>query len=313
VGLVLCGVAAIGVAGAGGAAVYLGQATAKVAATQTLLAAQRQATATALARSLTAQAQAEAATVTAVAQSAAGTATARAEAATATTGALYAASTATAQFRLDASTATAQARLTEGTPTAPVLAPIAQDWPLLIFDTFDSNVNKWPAGPYTDDYGSGRRSVSDGKYQWTATATQGRLWRLTYTSRFVSDCYVAEDFFVVTGGPKARYGLIVRDDGSNYYIFDVGTNRQFAFYLWYGNKWTTLVSPTPSDAIASGSVNRLAVVAQGSQFNLFINDQQVAETSDDHLAQGQTGFAINLTDQMDEASFEFDDFELRAP
>jgi hypothetical protein len=310
-GLVLCGVAALGLAGAGGAVFYFGQATAQAGGSQTALAAQQQATAAAQAKTLTAQAQA--ATATAVAQSAADTATARAEAATATTGALYAASTATAQFRLDASTATAQARQTQGTPTVLVPAPMAQDWPLLVFDPFDSNVNKWPAGRYSDDYGSGNRSVTQGKYQWKATATEGRLWRLTYDNATVSDFYLAADFLVVSGGPQARYGLILRDDGSNYYILDVGSNQQFAFYMWYANKWTTLVKPAKSAIIAADGVNRLAALARGSQFTLFINDQQVAQTRDSHIAKGQTGFAINLTDKLDAVSFEFDSFELRAP
>ena len=309
IGLGLCGLVALGLIGGGGAVVYFGQVTAQARGTQTELAAQAQATA-ARASLLTEQAKA---TEAAAATFAAETATAEAEAATATAEAQYAASTATARSREEASTATALARQGEATPTMLVPAPVAQNWPLLVFDAFDSNFNRWPVGPYSDDYGSGRRSVSSGKYQWTATASEGRLWRMSYEKETVSDFYVAADFLLVSGGPQAHYGLVLRDTGSDYYLFDVSSNQQFGFYLWYGSQWTTLLSPVRSAAIVTGEVNRLAALAQGSQFTLFINGRRVAQETDSRLAEGQAGFAVNITTQLDEAGFEFDNFELRAP
>ena len=65
VGLGLCGLVALGLLGAGGAAVYFGQATAQAGATQAAQAAQAQATAEAQAAEATATAEAEAATATA--------------------------------------------------------------------------------------------------------------------------------------------------------------------------------------------------------------------------------------------------------
>ena len=318
VGLVLCVVAGIGLLGVGGAALSLKQATAQAGVTETALAAQQQATTTAQVMTSTALAQAEAATAlaeartaTALAKSAASTATARAVAATAF--ANFAASTATAQFRADASTATARVRQTQATPTHFVPASIASNWPLVVFDTFDSNSGGWPTGPYSDTYGSGSRNLSDGQYQWSAAAKEGRVWRLNYKRETASDFYLAVDVLAVSGSPQARYGLVLRDNGKNYYFFDVGSDRQFAFYVWSEDKWTTLVGLARSEAIAAGGVNRLAALAQGGQFTLFINDQQVAQATDSRLSKGQMGLAVNFVDKTEAAVLKFDNFEVREP
>ena len=60
-------------------------------------------------------------------------------------------------------------------------------------------------------------------------------------------------------------------------------------------------------------MNRLAVVAEGAHFVLFVNDQYVAEVDDDRLSSGMVGVAVDLFDPGDEAVFEFDNFELRVP
>ncbi len=323
VALVLCGVAVLCLAGAGGAVLYFRQATALAGATQTALVVQQAVTATALAAASAAQAQTQAAaTGTAVARSAAATSTAQAlaVAATATVQAKHQASTATAQARAEASTATAlaaastaQAQPANATPTVALPAAVAQDWPVIVMDPFDSNAQNWPTGDYTDDYGSGSRTIAGGKYTWTAASKQGRLWRVNYEGESAADCYLAADVRVVTGDDSTRYGLVLRDDGQNYYFFDVGKDGRFAFYLWSGGKWTTLVDLTPSNLIQAGGVNRLAALVQGKQFTLYINDQRVTRIQDSTLREGLTGLAINLNSQTAQAELDFDNFELRVP
>jgi hypothetical protein len=55
------------------------------------------------------------------------------------------------------------------------------------------------------------------------------------------------------------------------------------------------------------------VLAQDDQFTFFINDQEVAQLSDGSLPQGRVGLAIDHFEEDVTASWEFDNFEVRAP
>ena len=57
----------------------------------------------------------------------------------------------------------------------------------------------------------------------------------------------------------------------------------------------------------------MTVLGEGSHFRLYINDQYVGEAEDDHLAEGEVGLTITLYNAGDEAIYEFDRFEVRAP
>jgi hypothetical protein len=315
--LILCGLAVLCVAGLGGGAFVMQQATAQARGSQTSVAAE--ALATAAAQTATVEAQRAEDAATAAAQSAKSTATADAralalaQAATATALADNAASTATAQARADASTATAEA-LARSTPTVAVAAPVAEAWRLIVLDTFDANLHSWPTGNFSDQYGAGSRQVADGVYRWQASAGQGgRLWWATYNDLSAADCYAAVDVSVVAGDTHTRYGVVLRHNRKDYDLFDVGQNGKYGFYRWEAGAWTTLIGLTDSTLIDTSGVNRLAVLAQGSQFTLYINGVQVASAAEDHLRQGYTGFALNLSQQAATATVEFDNFELRVP
>ncbi len=117
----------------------------------------------------------------------------------------------------------------------------------------------------------------------------------------------------MSGPTTAHYGLFFRyDSNGNYYLFKVEDQKDFAVSLWYQNQWTNLIGFTPSNAIHPGAINQLTVIAQGSHFTFFINDQQVGEMNDTHSLAGQNGVAYEL-DAGQQASFEFANLTLRAP
>jgi hydroxymethylglutaryl-CoA synthase len=61
------------------------------------------------------------------------------------------------------------------------------------------------------------------------------------------------------------------------YLFEINNKGQFAVYLHQPDDWTSLLDWSDSPAIRLGETNRLAILAQGSQFLFYINDQLVAE------------------------------------
>jgi tRNA A-37 threonylcarbamoyl transferase component Bud32 len=268
---------------------------ARVAATAT---AQARATSTARSRSVEATAQARA---TQAAQVALATATAQAQA--------------TATVQAERATATAQAEATAAAVTV-VDEPLAtaSSWPVVFSEPFGSNANDWPTGNYDDELLAGNREIVDGKYQWEASALDGVIWWSIPDVVSVSDFYLAVNAQRISGVADGQYGVVFRRaDRDNYGLFKIEDSQYYKFSVRYEGEWDTIVDWTESSAIHPVGVNRLTVIAQGSHFTFYINDQYVGEADDDRLNVGIAGLAIELLDASDAANFEFDDFEIRAP
>ena len=274
---------------------------------------------------MTATAQAQA---TGVAQSQA-TSTARAvyatateQAAQATTTAQIVQATATAQ----AAQATATAQVVQATATAQAQATAtveagmdatlleASHWPIVLYDDFGADVNDWPSGDYSDELVEGSRQFTGGQYLWEATAFGGVVWWSIPDVASVSDLYLTVEVQRIGGDTDSQYGLLFRRaDRDNYYIFRIRDDGDYQFRTRYEGEWQTLISWTESDTIQPGEINRLTVVAEGSHFTFYINNQHVDEYDDSRLSSGTSGLLLGLDDEGDTATFEFDNFELRAP
>jgi serine/threonine-protein kinase len=187
-------------------------------------------------------------------------------------------------------------------------------WPLVLFDDFSANVNDWPEEASEDEYSIARLAVVDGKYRVEEIAQQGFTHRFTPDPVSLADFTVAAEAQMVSGPENGAYGIVFReDDDGNYYYFSISETGAYAFLLRYAGEWITLVDWTDTHVIRPGGVNRLEVRAQGSHFVFLVNDHIVAEADDDALTEGSLGLSIELYDAGDEAVFEFDNFEVRAP
>ncbi len=188
------------------------------------------------------------------------------------------------------------------------------DWPIVLCDSFDSNPDKrWTTGISSDDNAISSRTIVDGKYRWQQKALKGFLSYVKYLDATLSDFFVAVDGRVVSGPETAQYGLSFRQmDNNNYYAFQIREQGQYRVDVLIDGNWTTLSDWTDTTAIRAGQVNRLAVKGAGNAFTLYINDETVSNFTDDKLLEGLV--AINTTlNAGEEALFEFDDLELRAP
>jgi hypothetical protein len=224
----------------------------------------------------------------------------------ATRAAAEAAVTATAQAQVQA-TATAEARL---------YLPLreASGWPVVLADDFSTEGNGWSVGDYDDTLVDGSRSIDGGIYRWEAEAFDDFVWWSIPDIDEVSDSYLAVDARLVDGVSNAQYGLIFRrGESKDYYLVLVSDNGYYEFVKVVDSDWTLLVDWTETAAVRSGEVNRLEVVAQGSQFTFYINDEYVGEFSDELLTSGQSALVVGLSKAGDSSVVEFDNFELRAP
>ena len=105
-------------------------------------------------------------------------------------------------------------------------------------------------------------------------------------------------------------GLIFRANDQQYYDFEITSQGEFFFRRHDANAstgtYTYLIQDTRSNAIALGNQkNTLLVIANGSDFKLFINNVFVGEQQDNTYTSGQVGFVIGTlsSETSGEASF----------
>jgi serine/threonine-protein kinase len=220
-------------------------------------------------------------------------------------------------------TATARARATaaayaEATAMAEarLYAPLRESsgWPLVLADDFSAEGNAWSIGDYSDSLVAGSRSIDDGVYRWKAEAFDDFVWWVIPDVDAASDLYLAVDARLIGGVSDAQYGLVFRRvDSENYYLLLVSDDGYFEFVGVSEGDWTLFVEWTETSALRPGEVNRLEIVAQGSQFTFYINGEYVGEYSDDGLTSGKPALVVGLSEAGDTSVVEFDNFELRVP
>jgi hypothetical protein len=212
---------------------------------------------------------------------------------------------------------TATAVILQATDTAmayqTTVANAATTGRALLKDTFDSNKNNWQLEKTDDDYALTTYEVADGTYNWDVTAHQPVISWVTANSKAMDDFYLSIEIKQASGPDSADYGVVFREDtNSNFYYFGINEQGQYALYL-YNQDWSTLLDWTESELIRPGEVNRITVLAEGSHFTFFINDQYLTEITDDSIKSGTVALAIELATENDQAVFQFDNIELRVP
>ena len=203
-------------------------------------------------------------------------------------------------------TTTAQAAQT-------IVANANDTWSILLSDPFDTNDNIWNTGLDKSDRANVRREINNGKYTWDVTSKQGFVSWASANTTNITDFILSVDAQRIQGTSLSDYGLIFRYLNRNYFYYYSISSDRFQLSLNYRGDWINIINWTRSDAIHSDKVNHLTIIADGSHFTLLINGRLVAQAIDDHIEQGTTGIAISIDRGNREATFEFDNFELRTP
>ncbi len=189
-----------------------------------------------------------------------------------------------------------------------------ENWPITLSDSFDQDLEIWPTGKDDDPLAEISREIVDGKYRWQALANDAFVWWVYPDMGSVSDLFLSAQTQQISGPANGEWGLVYRvtpDD--EYYLFEINAKQEYSVFLHQGGVWETLVFWKTSDAIQADQENKLAVIAQGTQFLFFINDQFITQLTDDRLAEGKTGVLIGLSNEGDQGIWEFDDFSLSSP
>jgi hypothetical protein len=189
----------------------------------------------------------------------------------------------------------------------------AYSWRVIRHDTFDK---------YGDWSSTGKEKNDDvsvlilfGQYHVAAQSRDRPIFSSLIPSHnaALSDLYMtveAQEIYGVSSG----LGLAFRVNQAGLGYFFLIDFQSFTVLLRdASDHWKTLIDLDENSAIQPYKVNRLAILAQGSHFTFFINDQQIGEVDDDTFGSGMVGLAYRIAETNWAASFAFDNFEVRAP
>lgn len=190
----------------------------------------------------------------------------------------------------------------------------ARSWTEVFRDGFDEDEGIWITGESEDSLATMNWTISDGTYNWSASANSGFVWWMVPESEVVSSSYAAVEVSISEGPEDAEFGLVFRSDGqSSYYLFMIDNQGRYYASIHSLEGWETLLDWTLSGDILLHQSNHLGVIAEGDQFLLFINQKYQGFFQDDRLKSGQAGLAIGLSTAGNAANWKFDNFEIRAP
>ncbi len=191
----------------------------------------------------------------------------------------------------------------------------AAGWTTVLNETFDQNTNGWRSGHFDSPFATIDFAIQNGVYRWDGTAPQGIVYTIPIRTQRLTDFFMSADVHEIRGTPNAEVGLGLRQNGNgdHYYFAIRDSTRRFSFLKWMNSEWSVLLVGDGTAVILPGEWNHLAVLATGSRFDLFINDQLVGQTSDNSIARGINLLGITIDQENSQSSFEFDNVVVRVP
>lgn len=212
---------------------------------------------------------------------------------------------------------TLTARVQEAEATAEALEQmrqLAQNWPIILEDTFDSPLNGWPENERDDPLAKMHWDFINGKYRWAAQAKEGFVWWATPEIDELEDFLTSTSITQLEGPADAEYGMIFRrtSDGE-YYLFELRESGEYALFLFWQDNWWTLIDWMPIDTFQTGTENRIDILALDDLYYFYINNKLVDQYQDQRLPTGQVGLLVGLSNGGDQGIWEIDNFTLRTP
>ena len=240
---------------------------------------------------------------------------------------LSAQATATRQAQLSATAtqvaaqaAETRARATANAATRATAQAIVTEqaaWPVLISEDFADNELGWPIGLKQDHSLAVTSTLANGRYHWVTKVDNGN----SYFNLVPTHSPVITDFVAavnVTFGPGSdveliAYGLTFRQVENDYGFFGITKSGLWqALEVHHTGIYQRQIISSELIDTRPGKVNRLEVIARGSDFVFLINGQQVGTLSAE-IEPGQIGLGVDALQSADTAEVEFTDFAVHAP
>ena len=153
----------------------------------------------------------------------------------------------------------------------------------------------------------------NGQYIWEVTALQGMIYRVWDDTISYSDFYYEVFVQLLEGDAyESCYGIAFMQSQDEYYRIRICDNQEFDIYMYDSNGWTLIQEWTYTEALNPGEENKLAIFAQGNNFEFFINDMLTTEFYDSNLTSGYIGLLVEIGDGA-YGYYAFDNVLVEAP
>ncbi len=196
------------------------------------------------------------------------------------------------------------------------LIEVRDTWTVALKDTFDSNDNNWSVGDRVGDQGTIRNTIQEGSYFWEQT----RVNEIYFDYEIVpptsySDFYFQIEVQRVFGNRETAYGLVFRyQNFENFYYFWISDEGQYQFDAWVENERIEIIPwGSYTDLVVPGEVNTIAILAEGTMFTVFVNDQFLIQEEDTNLDSGLVGISTAVGEALELYKVKFDSLEVRVP
>ena len=159
----------------------------------------------------------------------------------------------------------------------------------LLADDFVDNTNGWTTTDkmYFEGGAFHVRETDEGYSRWAFCGKCGPFTDFAYEAMISK----------IEGPDDYGYGITFRGTEAGNYVFSITGNGAWKFQT-YTSRWNDLTSWSKSDAILQGnSTNKIRVVARGSAFEFFINDQFLCSVVDAAFSSGYLGFGVGSVGQ----------------
>jgi serine/threonine protein kinase len=187
---------------------------------------------------------------------------------------------------------------------------------ILFEDDFSADINDWPTGEQNDEYGTTNTEFVEGRYRMTQEAKQGVfVWNNLTDTDYDNFVFSVETTLVEAQvADTVAYGLTFREnaDDADLYAFEIDSDGYYSVSVRHNGEWQTLVEWTESPFINQGGTNQLSVKAVGPKLTFYINGLEAASIEDDTLSSGVIGVALDLYEDGDKATVDFDNLVIRA-
>jgi hypothetical protein len=175
---------------------------------------------------------------------------------------------------------------------------------------------------YTDDFstdagtwdllydGETSRYFRAGRYHVNVDVERTIAWGISNIE--ASNLYLEVDAELVAGSDANEAAVIFRyEDSDNFYFFAVSYDGYYTLLKQEDDEWETLIEWESAAQIDTGvgAVNRIGVLAEGTEITLVINGDIVDVVDDDSFTTGAVGLAVG-TFENPTIDVAFDDFKL---
>jgi hypothetical protein len=189
------------------------------------------------------------------------------------------------------------------------------EWPTIICDGFDDNLNGWYEGFDDSDLGTVEVAVEDGKYVIDVIAKA----HSSYSSGVINWFGIAEtenfvasiDGRITSKNRDVTWGFNFWGQGSNFYSFSIGKEGQYFMDVLEDGEWTRVMNVKTNKAIKwDDAVNNLTVIAEDGTLTFFVNGTRIDTYKSEQTFGNELSLAINVAEGAN-AKYYFDNALVR--